>query len=780
MKIDLLNRTVKTSAREFAEFKIGPSDSGGASFNLWRAKVGQQWHQELRNEIETQSTCSNINFEYQLSGNYIHENWRYEIQGRIDQIETLDDNIILKEIKTVSKALPCENEILSRQYPAYFAQLAVYMQLANLSNDLKDKSILGSLVFVNINDGVKQEIEIDDLWHKLFSNQLNKIHSFIEEKNNSHLRLKKLKHKPVFKKLRTGQEISINKLNAISCDKEFIFFEAPTGYGKTGIVLDYALKRLSENIFDRCIYLTSKSTGQLQITEQLKSIIGDDTSIQYFQMRNKSEHNIASLLHTCDDVGGCRTNIEEKWNDAGIAPSLLYKEGTIQLEDIKTKGINSGVCPYEISRAALPFAEIWIGDYNYLFSHRSRNIFLEQPGFDLKQTLVIIDEAHNFPSRVANNYSFNFSYNDAISVYDELVLANTDALFLQVWSHWINTLDSIKESKEFDLNFEYEVLAIIEPIVNLLLKTHLNAELFTPAAMDKLWEIIEIKNFLENPLIDKLIWSAKKQKIHFTCINASLEIGDQLKQLAQTIFMSATLSPMHYYKSSCGLTSEISIETIQAEADWRQGAFNVAIDTRINTRFSERKKYYETTAETINQASIYSNTPVVTFFPSYRYAESVKAYIEAISPFTRVALQPRIKNLQEQNNFIESSLISANVLLLVLGSGYSESINILGGKTNLVIVVGPALPEVNAIQDAKMKNLNSDAFKQVYQIPGMIKVNQALGRIVRAPGQKASILLHCKRFAEKSYRELLSSEYQNYCSIKNNQELADWLKDVPG
>jgi Rad3-related DNA helicase len=99
------------------------------------------------------------------------------------------------------------------------------------------------------------------------------------------------------------------------------------------------------------------------------------------------------------------------------------------------------------------------------------------------------------------------------------------------------------------------------------------------------------------------------------------------------------------------------------------------------------------------------------------------------------------------------------------------------------MVVGPALPEVNPVQEARLAEAMSAgltrdaAFRRVYQIPGMTKVNQALGRLVRAPGQRARVLLHCRRFLEADYRELLASEYRTGRPIGEEMGLAAWLRE---
>ena len=117
----------------------------------------------------------------------------------------------------------------------------------------------------------------------------------------------------------------------------------------------------------------------------------------------------------------------------------------------------------------------------------------------------------------------------------------------------------------------------------------------------------------------------------------------------------------------------------------------------------------------------------------------------------------------------------------MLGSSFAESIDALGGRITHAMVVGPALPEVNALQRARLDEATragltrEQAFRRVYQIPGITRVNQALGRLVRAPGQRARVILHCKRFLEPSYASLLAPEYQLGANLLADSDLAAWL-----
>ena len=203
---------------------------------------------------------------------------------------------------------------------------------------------------------------------------------------------------------------------------------------------------------------------------------------------------------------------------------------------------------------------------------------------------------------------------------------------------------------------------------------------------------------------------------------------------------------------------------------------------RVDTTFQHRSRHYAATAATAEALHAAAGNVIAGFFPSYAYAGNIMQALEAAGSPLRVALQPRLADLAAQTAWVEESLELADALFLVLGSSFAESIDLLGGRVTHAMVVGPALPEVNAIQRTRMTGLEraghsrDAAFRRVYQIPGMQKVNQALGRLVRAPGQQARVLLHCRRFAEPSYVTLLSPEYQRGDLIATDTDLAAWLR----
>ena len=134
-----------------------------------------------------------------------------------------------------------------------------------------------------------------------------------------------------------------------------------------------------------------------------------------------------------------------------------------------------------------------------------------------------------------------------------------------------------------------------------------------------------------------------------------------------------------------------------------------------------------------------------------------------------------------QNLFLDESLLTAHAIFLVLGGSFAEGIDRLGGEVERAMVVGPALPEPNSVNKAKQERYEQtmgadEAFRRAFLAPGLLKVAQALGRLVRAPGHRAKILLHCRRFAEPVTQSLLPEEYRGGPVLRRDRDLQEWLE----
>jgi DNA excision repair protein ERCC-2 len=774
MQIDPTARTVQLSVRELAAFRQ-VQQSSGLGGQAWRAALGQQWHKTA--ESQTRAQQPEARFEVTLTAKWKHKEWHFQFKGRIDQIIPDASGLLIREVKTVRATLPASPETLLNQYPDYFAQAASYLQLARVLPEYANSVLRAELYFIDIENGAVQSVPLTAEDEARFTQQLDALLPFLNDRRSARIRLNQAEIRPAFETLREGQAELFQTLEHATLQAKTVLLEAPTGFGKTGIVLQHALQQMQAGVYQRCIYLTSKSTGQLETIRQLRSMLGDN--LRYIQMRNRHEHRIETTAHSCSGDARCEQALGQHWREAEIHPPELFAQGTVSLESVKALGAQTGICPYALSKGCLPFAELWIGDSNYIFSPASQSVFFEPQGFDPAQTLLIVDEAHNLPDRAAEALSVEFNAGEFLFALEELQAAGAPRRLLRIGHELIHAVEAQAPGQPLQANTLYLLLDLAEDFTSQLKAAAFDYDRTAPFALERIYRIPELAAALDGPAYKWLHWIPRPGCLSATCLDASDWIAECIQAFGSSILMSATLSPITTFRERCGLNAQQAVHTV-GHAPWREAAYDVAIDCRVDTRFNRREAYYETTARTIAALCQQSpGVPVTVFFASYQYAENIRAYLDVVDPGLRAMLQPRGVELAEQEAFIDEGLLMADALFLILGSSYAEGVDKLGGRIDFVMIVGPALPEVNAVQQAKLdghpSTTREPAFRDVYIIPAMRRIHQALGRIVRAPGHKAKVLLHGQRYAEPAYHLQLAPEYQSQVQIKNEAQLYDWL-----
>lgn len=830
MVFDLDQRTVALSVGEFADFALGPREALGGPQGVWRAQLGTHWHNELRTRATAEHATA-AEFELPITGRIVHRGWTFALTGRIDQI-IRGERLVLREIKTVTRKLPVDESELRRDYPEYFIQLATYLALRRTPDATGER---GELVFVEVGTGVAQTIPLTPADDVLFRAQLERVAEFLNLRLRARERLRTLRFRPAFATPRPGQETTQVELTTLFSRHPLVLFEAPTGFGKTGVLLEFALGQLRSGHFDRALYLTSKATGQLQVVRTLQGMTTHPTAPQggpagtpvaAWHVRNKGEHCVNHTFHCVRDNCFYLAEAASRWAQSGLARFYLDEQHARDLDTLRAAGRDARICPYEITRAALAFNDVWIGDYNYVFAPRNRGLFFEQPGFVAARTLLVLDEAHNLPSRVADAYSHGFTSAAAYTVREELNRVRPAAALVMAWDHWCHFLHHLRRSDGLTPGEEDDARHLLAEIAKHVTGASLDLAALGPQASEALWAIPSLLEDLTTAELPRLWWAPRDAELLLTCLDAAPAIGATLREFGGVVLASATLTPVDGFAAACGLGSppEIPVTPISAPPDrlgaltkrdtkrlyrqltrgtdllkleeareaaspavlrahapWRDGTYDLAFDARVDTTFQHRSQHYTTTAATIAALRDSAGAAVAVFFPSYAYAEAIARELESVAPGVRVAVQPKLRDLAAQAAWVDESLLLADALFLVLGSSFAESIDALGGRVTHAMVVGPALPEVNAVQRARLDTasragLSRDAaFRRVYQIPGMTKVNQALGRLVRAPGHRARVLLHCRRFIDPGYASLLAPEYQLGTNLLSDADLQAWL-----
>ncbi len=782
MQLSAATRTITLNAREFAEFTTGPSGGGFARPDPLRAQIGQTWHDELRGRTAASDPAAR--FEVPLAAAFPFRGWEIRLSGRIDQVVTADGRTVVHEVKTVMRPLPAAEDDLLAEHPGHFLQLAVYQCLHAAGGAPGEAgAVAGAVVFVEPPTGIVQVVpqSAEVAWSR-FQARLDELWAFAEQRRAGLERLRALRFTPAFTTPRPGQETVLEELRAAAARSPIVLFEAPTGFGKTGCVLEYALRELADGRLTRLVYLTGKSTGQLEVVRQLEAMVGHPPGATWWRLRNKGEHCINDVHHCFREACRFLDGQEERWPSSGLQRFGHDPALPRDLETLREAGRRTLICPYEITRASLPFTDVWIADYNYVFAPDNRSFLGDLAGFEPAHTLLVIDEAHNLPARVADAHSSELTHEAARLALAALDFAHAPAALVAAWERLTVFLGRLDAAEELDPDVEAELRDLFAAIERRLAGSALDHPALGPVASGTLFQVARLHATAAagGPEAPELIWAPAPGVVRFTRLDAATAIAGVLRDFGHVVFLSATLAPLDAFARHCGLDGlPVEPARLRAHAPWRDGAYDVVVDARVDTRYQRRAAHHGDTARTIARLHAAGNGPVAVFFSSHAYAGAIARTLEDEHPVLRVALQPRAREVASQAGFIEDALAFADVLLLVLGGSFAEGIDLLGGRVAGAIVVGPALPEVNPVQRARLAASRAPgreaAFREVYQIPGMHKVNQALGRLVRAPGQRARVVLHCRRFAELSYQRLLAPEYQTAPTVASDAEFDRWL-----
>ena len=252
MHIDPVNRSLQISVGELSRFQNTSYESFDGT-QPWRAELGRKWHEKI--QADTGETFPNSKFEVSIKETLYYKNWTFQIQGRIDQIiDNGNGTLEINEIKTVRYPIPEDSSILKEKYAHYFTQCAIYFHLLKQNSDYADIPFIASLTFIDIETGLSQTIEIDDDDKATVHQQLDALLPFLNDRSNALTRLQSIQTKAPFSELREGQSDLIQALEKATLQCPHILVQAPTGFGKTGIVLHHAINHMKSGFFERLIY----------------------------------------------------------------------------------------------------------------------------------------------------------------------------------------------------------------------------------------------------------------------------------------------------------------------------------------------------------------------------------------------------------------------------------------------------------------------------------------------------------------------------------------------
>ena len=776
------NNTIKISVRNLVEFVLRSGDidnrKGGIS-DIDAMNEGSKLHRRIQKRMG-----SNYQAEVALKVQIPYEDIVIEVDGRADGI--IDGDIItIDEIKSIRKGI----EYIDEPVFLHKAQAMCYAYMYASKHD--NEKIRVRITYGNYETDATKIFEEEfamDYLKKWFMEVVDEYYKWAKHIHDSKiLTMVTAKALEFPYEYRKGQrEVAVNVYKAFS-RKINLYVQAPTGIGKTLATIFPAVKSFGEGICDKIFYLTAKT------------IAGSVAKDSYNILRNAGLHistvTITAKEKMCvKDETKCNPDYCERAkghfdriNDAIF--DVITSETDITREKILEYASKHNVCPFEMNLDISNFCDGIICDYNYAFdpSAKLKRYFGESVNGDY---IFLVDEAHNMIDRAREMYS-------AILYKDKIL--EVKKIFLDKDKGLVTQLDKMNKAmlhyKRQCLN-GFSVLFEIEKLVMPVLRFTERFEKYIEEHgefdnKDKAMELyFEAKTFInvfeimdDNYEMYSEIQDDGNFRIKLFCINPSVRLGECLAKNVSTIFFSATLLPVNYYKSL--ITGEIEDYAVYVESPFPKENRVIAIGDDVTSKYTMRGKIlYERIADYINKVLETKMGNYMVFFPSYKMLNDVleafsEKYVNENNEDIEVIVQDSSMKEADRERFLsrfEEIKDGALLGFCVMGGIFSEGIDLKKDKLIGTIVVGTGLPQVcneRELISAYFNEREMNGFDYSYKIPGMNKVMQAAGRVIRTMEDKGIILLLDNRFKEYSYRQMFPKEWDDVCYVNVNN-----VKDV--
>ena len=681
------------------------------------------------------------------------------IRGRIDGIYSYESLLKIEEIKTTYLDL----EGLSLEsHPYYAAQLKLYMYF--LSRLYPEKEIRGVLTYFSLKNSQTKEIELKFKKEEFEEFFISLIKELVElEKREDEWREKRdLSIKDLafpFKDLRKGQDELMRQVFSVIEKGEHLMIEAPTGIGKTSAIIFPALKNLSSGLYDSIFFLTAKTPGQNIVRETLEIFKEGGLSLRsvFLNAKEKMCFKDECLCDPsfCEYAKGYYDKLPLAVDEI-LDKEIFTREKILEICKIHK------VCPFEFSLDLSLYCDFIICDYNYLFDP---NVFLRRYFTSgNRKYLFLIDEAHNLVSRGRDMYSASISKRIVLDLKREMkdknpglfeIFDGMNRLFIQ-WNKDLKENNRgllLLENIPGDYDrWKEEFFEFAEEHFRKELSSGLKDFYYEFRYFTKIMKLLspDFRLFVKREG-KTLLWK-------ILCLNPGKELSKRLKKARSAIFFSATLSPPEYFRELLCPGEEPEFLSLPSPFP-PENVIYLHIPG-ISTTYKKREYYHHIIADHIKKILALKPGNYLAFFPSYKYLQDVYEKIDC-NETIEVYVQERAMSESDREKFLELFTPSEKTRLgmAVMGGLFGEAVDLPGERLVGAIITGVGLPMVDEEQelifDYFEKEEEGKGFLYTYMIPGMIRVIQSAGRVLRTPEDKGIIVLIGDRFRYSNYRKLL-------------------------
>lgn len=766
-------KQIELSVHELVDFVLRKGDIDSRSFNSMTMQEGTRIH-----NIYQSKQGSNYLKEYPLKGIFSYEDSLVYLSGRSDGI-ILEEVPIIEEIKSTNCDL---NSFFKENEEWHLGQAICYGYLYAIEKGLDKVKIRLTYISQVNNDILKKNYcyKTDEL--------LTKIHQYFDvyfqfariietRKNRRNESLSELRFP--FSNAREGQMelIDFTKQAIESADSRFA--EASTGIGKTMATIFSTLSYLKEVKLDKVFYLCPKNTNFDNAAKALEILNKEGYLLSYTEIRARSKMCPYKLEKACNP-DDCPLTVGYYSKLKDVLKDCLVHENLLNSEIIDKYAKKYDVCPFELSLDFSVYTDFVVCDYNYAFhpiSYLRR--FFEVPDKTYR-IFALVDEAHNLIDRARDMFTVTFSEEDYKNLKKELKGYRNPEINKILRK--IN--QDLRLFKQFEFNDQPIILEqldskFIQHITKLrseinVLETD-NPKLKLKKGKDfliDLYKFIVINDLLNDGF--KIILANKYDNltIKLFCIDPSSFINKSLFHFLGTLFFSATLTPIDYFQK-VNLNRD-GFKTISLPSPFNPNNFFLIINDNISIKYKDRDKTLE---EVVKEINIFVSKKIgnyLIFVPSFEYSRKIEKYFINDSRFVFQTATMTNKDKDEFLANFKENPQESRIGVCVISGSFAESIDLTGDRLIGVVVVGVGLPQVNfdnnLVKDFYIqKEMNGYEF--AYMNPGINKVLQALGRVIRTQKDKGSALIIDSRYAQSHYFSVLKERYKNYTKIKDSNGL---------
>jgi len=706
-----------------------------------------------------------------------------QLHGRADGIITDSFGaIIVDEIKSTSLPL----DLIYTQHPTHLAQgkCYAYMYMKTLNNP--PDGITVQLTYFQL----ESEEMRRHMWH--FScEELESFFSELIHKYSQWLKLERewkiirdlsiTKTSFPFETYRNGQrELAVAVYRTVVANKK-LYACAPTGIGKTLSVLFPSVKALGESKAEKIFYLTAKTVTRAVAEDAIRLMAMQGLRFKSVTLRAKEkicpqEECVCNPQH-CSNAKGHYDRI----NDAVL--DLLANIDIITPDESISYASKHSVCPHEFALEVSLWCDLIIGDYNHVFdpSVYLRRFFSDDGG----DYILLIDEAHNLADRVRDMHTAVLSKGSFSKVLN--ALRGRDPITSELRKSLKYAKSYFEEQRD---KTNGQNLVANEPgkeLINVVSD-------FMQAAGD--WLMAHRDSSLQGDILNLYFEAnhftliADMYDSHFTtiteingsdvaitlfCLDPSSLIAAGFKRGKAAVLFSATLTPLSYYRDILGGTTDDFAISLPSPFDPNRLA--TIIHSGISTKYIHRESSYSPIVQSIYTAINHKEGNYLVFFPSFEYMQKVYDLFNETYPEIKTILQETHMTEDSRADFLarfDATNPTSLIGFAVLGGIFSEGIDLKGDRLIGVIIISVGLPKINLRQDLirdYFNFINGRGYDYAYVFPGMNKVLQAAGRVIRTEQDSGLVLLIDSRFATGQYRNLMPEHWPNIKIVRNIDHL---------